>query len=183
MKSGKTRMTGHVCMACGSTEKISCDWSGELKKCGNYEGPWIECCGCGLQGPAAVWNAMAEMRSRYGLPMESWTALIHRCGLTLQVPCKASSGAPMTPKGGSKEYEPLVQAFAAKMLVELRANDPEKGSFLAWSPNEEQAFMELEHHVMKIAGALNRKVPEKISEHAADISNICMAIDRVFGAH
>jgi len=161
MAPKKEHKPPYVCPACGSDQTAKCDWSGQIGQDGQseYSGLWIECLGCGLQGPKRVWDRMAKRR-----------ADIQRAlGI-------------IDPTDHQKRYMVAIEEFGQKMFRELVANDPKKGDFLTWAPPTHQAVSELEHHFLKLVGGMNRGKKFEISEYAADLGNIALAIDRHLGA-
>ena len=149
-----------ICPGCGSDDTTECRWSGELSGGDReYEGPWIECNDCGLQGPKAVWRHMAARRSD----------LQRALGLDGLA-------------GREMDYLRAIEAFSEKMFRELKANDSEKGNFLDWKPTATGAKSELEHHFHKLVIALNNHKKHDITEFAADLANIALAIDLALGA-
>lgn len=81
----------------------------------------------------------------------------------------------------TRAYQAEITGFGLKMLAELKANDAKKGDFLTWKPTQGEAVSELEHHVVKLIGAINRKDKQCVSEYSADIANTVMGINRTFG--
>ena len=160
-KASKTRIPVYVCPACGSAEMSECHWSGQIGHNGEdeYQGWWIECLGCGLQGPEKVWTRMAKRRSDI------------RRALGLTDPATEHQ----------QQYMVAIEEFGQLMFRELVANDPKKGDFLTWAPTKDQAVSELEHHFFKIVGALNRGKKTEVTEYSADMGNIAMAVARQLG--
>lgn len=171
----------HVCPSCGS-DRVS----GLRRKVGTaqdgYKGWWLECDDCMFQGPLDCWQRMTSLRNRYGLPKERWMQLVARCASLLEQETPGVKRQSSMKGENTIEYRSAIEDFGKKMLAELESNDRAKGNFLAWKPTAEQGFSELEHHVIKLAAALDRKNPLAVTEHCADIVNICMAIDRTLGS-
>lgn len=80
-----------------------------------------------------------------------------------------------------RAYRQAISEFSALMFRELSENVVKRGNFMNWYPTAEKAFAELDHHVFKLAGALGRNNPDRITEYCADIANICLGINREFG--
>lgn len=150
----------YVCPGCGNAEVSECEWSGETRGgTDEYQGAWIECVACAMQGPKMVWDKMARRRADMEVAM----------GL-----------ADLPPH--EKRYLEAIEAFGRKMFRELRSNDPKKGDFMAWSPKKEDALSELTHHVMKLESALNLCKKMAVTEYCADLANVVMGIDSSLGA-
>lgn len=70
------------------------------------------------------------------------------------------------------------------MDKELIANET-KGNWNEWKPSIPDALSELIHHVNKLEDILNLPwhvvFPKNISEYAADVANIAMKIEEMFG--
>ncbi len=161
MAAKKEPKPPYICPACGSTRTAKVSWSGQIGENGQdeYQGLWVECLDCGLQGPKKVWDHMAKRRTDLGRALDI-----------------------ADPSDHQKRYMEAIELFGQKMFRELAANDPKKGDFLAWAPSAEQASSELEHHFWKLMGGIRRGKKLEVSEFAADMGNIAMAIDRQLGA-
>lgn len=99
---------------------------------------------------------------------------------------------PTTPKGAKADlarvladtrfrYYHQIQQFGGLMLRELMANNEKKGDFLKWYPAWDDAKSEMEHHVIKLIGALDKGDHALITEYCADIANTAMGINRSLG--
>lgn len=160
MAKKKTRKKApiDICPGCGGTRTTENKGSIELEN-GFYDGPWIVCEQCGLQGPRTIWDNMVKLR---------------------QV-TYSTNGHSSAEEIRHTAYSAVIRVFGDKMLRELIANDPQKGDFLAWRPGADQAGSELEHHFVKLIAALPTGQRKAISEHCADLANIALAIDRHLG--
>jgi hypothetical protein len=86
------------------------------------------------------------------------------------VKSEEQSAAPMNPA-----------VFANLMQRELDANAPHKGEWSTWRPNRRQVIDELVHHQQKLTSALVTHDDDAVTEHAADIANVCMKAAEMFG--
>lgn len=71
-------------------------------------------------------------------------------------------------------------AFVERMEAELRAN-AHKGDWREWRPDARRAKGELRRHVHKLLRALDAGLPGDVSEYAADVANVCMMIEALYG--
>jgi hypothetical protein len=77
-------------------------------------------------------------------------------------------------------YHQAICAFGSCMLAELMSNQ-RKGDFLKWRPGYQEALNDLDYHVKKLDLAMLSRNPGAVTEHCADIANICVAIHRAQG--
>jgi hypothetical protein len=143
-----------ICPACGSEDTTECDWSGEIgEPPQDYEGPWIECKGCGMRGPKIVCKMLMRRRSDFekALGLENLSA-------------------------HDRAYMLAIERFGQRMFCELKANDARKGNFLDWKPGTNDAPSELGHHYHKLVIAIQKGKKHRISEFSADMANVVMAI-------
>lgn len=76
---------------------------------------------------------------------------------------------------------PIRLCFVKRMETEL-LNNRLKGEWNAWRPNAEQIVAELIHHINKLDAALQHPItPAFVSEYAADVANLAMKADQMFG--
>jgi hypothetical protein len=144
----------YVCPACGGTETQKVQWSGEIGPGGenDYNGWWIECLACGLQGPKPVWDRMARRRQD-----------IQRA---------------LNLSDQDRRYTSAIEGFGQKMFRELKARDLHTGgNLLAWQPGNDEATAELKHHCEKLIYALTRERKEEVTEFAVDLANVAMLLD------
>ena len=66
------------------------------------------------------------------------------------------------------------------MEKELLAN-VHKGDWQKWKPTPADAIVELEHHLKKIKLAMNANNPAQVSEFTADLANIAMKVEEIYG--
>ena len=77
--------------------------------------------------------------------------------------------------------------FVARMARELKANE-HKGDWRSWKPRPLDILAELNWHLLKLAYALGEAAEigelnsQKIGEYAADVANLAMKVDEVYGA-
>ena len=76
------------------------------------------------------------------------------------------------------------QPFVGEMDKELIANES-KGNWNEWKPSVESALSELDHHIAKLKEILNAPwhvtCRREVSEYSADVANIAMKIEEMFG--
>lgn len=70
--------------------------------------------------------------------------------------------------------------FATLMQRELDANN-KKGPWQEWTPSDYLILADLHNHVVKLGSAVRGAYPEQITEHGADVANLCMKIVELFG--
>jgi ribosomal protein L37AE/L43A len=138
---------------CPACRNIVDQRTGDLKR-----RAWLKCDTCGMEGPLVAWEAMRKRRK----------ALEESLDLS-----QLSSA--------DRDYLKAIDDFGQKMYRELKVNAPENGNFLEWKPERQAAAAELEHRVVKLIAAVNRGRKTEVSEFAADLGNITMAIDKNFG--
>lgn len=70
--------------------------------------------------------------------------------------------------------------FVKVMERELVANQV-KGDWREWKPNRMSCESELRHHFQKLQRAIRFNIPARITEHAADLANVAMKTNEMFG--
>jgi hypothetical protein len=152
-----TKGLPYICPACGSSRafQIEHDKPG-LRPASESE--MLLCLDCGMRGPKRVWKAW-----------RSKLVKLYRVA---------------TPESRERQprYLKAIQSFGWKMLRELIANDAKKGDFSVWKPDKAQACRELEHHLLKLLGAIQHQDPVRVTETAADLANVALAVERSLGA-
>lgn len=74
----------------------------------------------------------------------------------------------------------LRQEFLDHMEAELKANE-HKGDWDTWKPDKATINKEIEYHSWKLMVALLHDQADAITEYAADVANLCMKTDELFG--
>jgi hypothetical protein len=156
----RRKKSSYICPSCGGTDTLKSHWSGETgTRRGFYEGPWIECTNCALQGPKKIWDEMVNRSNMIQLALNKDVNATTRYD----------------------RYAILIARFNTDMFRELVANDAKKGDFLEWKPDDQGAIDELSHHYHKLVVAIGNRERKKVAEFCADMGNIAMGIKRNLG--
>ncbi len=73
-------------------------------------------------------------------------------------------------------------SFTARMSAEIIANK-HQGEWETWQPNRTRIATELDYHMEKLMNAIisEKGTPEHVSEYAADVANLAMKEDELYG--
>ncbi len=115
--------------------------------------------------------------------LSAFRALLRRKNTTAiaQAPVAGYAFEARPPVSLPPGYSGVRSAFVSRMRNELEANEPRKGPWGRWWPNRQALKSEMSHHVAKLFRALNEGDVDRVSEYSADIANIAMKADEVFG--
>lgn len=70
--------------------------------------------------------------------------------------------------------------FVERMNAELQ-NNMHQGDWANWKPGKNELVEDFQHHTRKLILAIAKDETDKVSEHSADVANMCDKIDELFG--